>query len=150
MSDAGSCQLSHQELDQLWQAVRNATAAVRRQLAAELQPEGLSESLFAALLCLAQVPDHRLPVTALASRVGMSNGAFTKVVDRLDDGGYIARDTCAVDRRIHYAVLTDEGRALVERLLPLYHGSLRRAFAEPLGAHRVRLLREMLGAVAAA
>jgi DNA-binding MarR family transcriptional regulator len=88
-----------------------ANAAVTRQLSAQLSADhGLNLSAYEALLSLARVPDSRMKRVDLANGLLLSAGGVTRLLDGLERDGLVAREECSTDRRISYAVLTEEGR----------------------------------------
>jgi DNA-binding MarR family transcriptional regulator len=89
-----------------------ANAAVTRQLSAQLSADhGLSLSDYEALLSLARAPDSRLRRVDLANGLLLTAGGVTRLLDGLERDGFVAREECASDRRVSYAVLTEAGRA---------------------------------------
>src|SRR6059036_2197978 len=88
-----------------------ANAAVTRHLSAQLSADhGLNLSAYEALLRLARAPDSRLRRVDLASGILLTAGGVTRLLDGLERDGFVAREDCASDRRVSYAVLTDAGR----------------------------------------
>jgi DNA-binding MarR family transcriptional regulator len=89
-----------------------AQVAVTRQLSAQLSADhGLSINAYEALLHLAQAPDARLRRVDLANGLVLTASGVTRLLDSLERDGFTARQECASDRRVSYAVLTDAGRA---------------------------------------
>lgn len=58
------------------------------------------------------------PIQQIGSKVLMSSGNITYVVDKLEQKGYVVRKTSKEDRRSIYAEITDEGRAFIEQVFP--------------------------------
>jgi DNA-binding MarR family transcriptional regulator len=88
-----------------------ANAAVTRQLSAQLSADhGLNLSAYEALLSLARAPESRMRRVDLANGLLLTAGGVTRLLDGLERDGFVARDVCASDRRVSYAVLTDAGR----------------------------------------
>ena len=82
-----------------------------RQLSAQLSADhGLSLSAYEALLTLARAPESRLRRVDLASDLLLTPSGVTRLLDGLEHDGFIAREECASDRRVSYAVLTGAGR----------------------------------------
>src|SRR5262245_3994167 len=85
-------------------------AALTRDLSAQLEAaHGLTISDYEVLLRLALAPDKRLKRVELASSVVLTPSGITRLLDGLEAAGLVARDNCATDRRVIYAVLTEEG-----------------------------------------
>jgi DNA-binding MarR family transcriptional regulator len=88
-----------------------ANAAVTRQLSAQLGADhGLNLSAYEALLRLVRAPDSRMRRVDLANGLLLSAGGVTRLLDGLERDGFVAREECASDRRVSYAVLTAAGR----------------------------------------
>ena len=56
-------------------------------------------------------------VKGIATHLGLSLPAASRAVDGLIQRGYVTRRESVVDRRSRLVALTDDGRAVVERLL---------------------------------
>jgi DNA-binding MarR family transcriptional regulator len=88
-----------------------AHVAVTRQLSAQLTADhGLNLNAYEALLHLARAPDSRLRRVDLANGLLLTAGGVTRLLDGLERDGLVAREECATDRRVSYAVLTELGR----------------------------------------
>jgi len=93
-----------------WRAFLHAHARLLRRLDEELQAEhGLSLAEYDALLQLAHATDRRLRMSALAERVLLSRSGITRLVDRLEGSGMVARSACVTDARGAEASLTPAG-----------------------------------------
>ena len=87
-----------------------AHAALTRDLSAELEAEhGLTISDYEVLLRLARAPERQLKRVELASSVVLTPSGITRLLDGLEAAGLVERGSCDTDRRVIYAVLTDEG-----------------------------------------
>ncbi len=93
---------------------------------------GLSVVWFEALLRLGRSPDHRMAITELGEQMVLTSGGATRLVDRLEENGYIERISCLTDRRIHWAQLTDEGIAVLTEALAAHLDDLEQHFASQL------------------
>jgi MarR family transcriptional regulator, 2-MHQ and catechol-resistance regulon repressor len=72
---------------------------------------GLTINQYEALLHLARAEDRRMRRVDLAERLILTASGVTRMLDGLERAGYVDRDTCATDRRVTYAVLTEAGLA---------------------------------------
>src|SRR5262249_27295965 len=61
---------------------------------------------------------ERMRMLELARLLRVTPGGLTRIVDRTVKAGWIRRDRPADNRREGYAVLTDEGRALLRSARP--------------------------------
>lgn len=50
----------------------------------------------------------------LANQIALSTGGVTRLIDRLEDDGYVARVVCPSDRRATFLELTDAGIECLE------------------------------------
>jgi DNA-binding MarR family transcriptional regulator len=89
-----------------------AYAHATRQLNAQLTADhGLTISDYEVLLRLSRAPDRRMRRVDLAEQVLLTASGITRLLDGLERAGYVERGSCESDRRVVYAVLTDEGAA---------------------------------------
>lgn len=111
----------------LWVVLSRAQAALAAHAEADVARHGLSLAEFGALEALY----HKGPllVGELQRAVLKSSGGITYVVDRLQEKGLVRRRPCDEDRRAVYAEVTDEGRALMDRIFPQHAESLEAAAA---------------------
>jgi len=115
--------LAHRAL----QALLRAEASVRRTLAAELERAGVSAAGFSALVVLTTAGGS-LELRILRRRLGWSKANATEVVDTLEARGLVARRRLDHDRRTAAVDLTNQGRALVDRVFPDHADRVSRAF----------------------
>lgn len=93
-----------------WRAFLRAHASITRALEAELVAEQqLSLASYDVLVQLAEAPGRRLRMTELADAVLLSRSGITRLVDRLEKGGLVARCPVESDGRGVAAELTDGG-----------------------------------------
>ena len=91
-------------------ALVRAHAAATRRLSAQLSADhGLTLSDYEVLLRLARAPDRRMRRVDIATEVLLSASGITRLLDGLEQSGLVERAACASDRRVVYAVLTDDG-----------------------------------------
>lgn len=115
-----------------WRILLQAHASLIERLNADLEREaGLPLTQYEVLLHLSESPDGRLRMRDLADSVLLSPSGLTRLVDRMERVGLVARDTCSSDRRGSFAVLTPEGKAALRRAAPTHL----RGIAEYFGAH---------------
>jgi DNA-binding MarR family transcriptional regulator len=109
-----------------------AGIAVTRQLSAQLSADhGLSINAYEALLQLARAPERRMRRVDLANSLLLTAGGVTRLLDGLERDGLVARDDCATDRRVSYAVLTKAGRTKLREATKSHTRQIR----ELMGAH---------------
>ncbi len=97
---------------QAWRGFLRAHAALTKALDAELEARhGLPLTSYDVLITVESAEDDRVRMCDLASSVLLSRSGLTRLVDRLERDGLIARESCTADARGQFAVLTDNGRA---------------------------------------
>src|SRR5690348_716328 len=134
-----------------WRAFLNAHAAVIDRIEREMAAAGvLPLGLYDVLVPLSEAPDRRLRLHELASRVVLSRSTLTRMVDRLEAAGLLARERVATDRRGAYAVLTEAGAQALREAWPVYARGIMGYFARFLDDEEVRVLTTSLGRVDAA
>ncbi|MBB2914926.1 DNA-binding MarR family transcriptional regulator [Streptosporangium becharense] len=79
---------------------------------------GLSEIDFETLIRLARSPGGRLRMSDLAAQTSLSTSGMTRVVDRLEREGLVARQSCSTDRRASYAAITPAGTDRLSGVIP--------------------------------
>jgi DNA-binding MarR family transcriptional regulator len=106
---------------QPWLAFLRAHAAVSRTLEAELEAEqSMSLADYEALMQLAHADGRRLRMSELADRMILTRSGISRLVDRLEAGGYVERVACSTDARGAYAVLTEAGYARLQAASPTH------------------------------
>ena len=78
--------------------------------------ENIPFDWFEVLIEIIEAPNERIKMTDLARLTLRSKSGATRLVDRLAEAGLVQRETSAEDRRAVFVTLTDEGRALFERV----------------------------------
>jgi DNA-binding MarR family transcriptional regulator len=126
--------LSRTELD-VWRSFLRAHAHLTRVLEAELlTAQRLSLASYDVLVQLAEAPEHRLRMTELADAVLLSRSGVTRLVDRLEKNGLVARARVDSDGRGVVAVLTQLGFDRLRAATGTHLTGVARHFAGPLAA----------------
>jgi DNA-binding MarR family transcriptional regulator len=89
--------------------VRGHAAVTRAMNARLVADHGLTINQYEALLHLARADGRRMRRVDLAERLVLTASGVTRMLDGLEQAGYVDRDACASDRRVTYAVLTETG-----------------------------------------
>ena len=124
-----------------WRGLLRIHAGLVRTLDAELEAaHALPLTSYDVLIYLADAPGRRLRMAELADSVLLSRSGVTRLVDRLEREGLLARDTCSSDGRGTFAVLTDKGEELLARARPTHRAGVRRRFLDHFSEDEMRLL----------
>jgi DNA-binding MarR family transcriptional regulator len=112
---------------QAWRAVVTSHAAVTDRVQTALAGAALPPlSWFELMRAVKRSPTGRPRMSELAEWLTLSRGGITKLVDRLEDAGYLARVTCSEDRRSLQAELTPAGERMLDEMREVYESVLER------------------------
>ena len=118
-----------------WRGMLQTHARVTRALDAQMRAEhGLSVSAYEVLMFLADAPDHRLRMAAIADRVLLSRSGCTRLVDRLVKLGYVTRCSAESDGRGAFAALTGAGLDALRAARRTHREGVRMYFLDHLDA----------------
>jgi DNA-binding MarR family transcriptional regulator len=125
-----------------WVGFLRVHAALVDVLGRELEQQaGLPLSWYDVLVQLAVAPDGRLRMQDLAAAVVLSKSGLTRLIDRIETAGLVARTSCPSDRRGTYAEITAKGRAALDEARPVHHRGIQQHFAGRLGQRELAALR---------
>ncbi len=128
-----------------WRSYLQSHASIVRRLDAELAAEhGMTTRDYEVLLYLAQTPDRRLPMSALAESTMLTRSGITRLVDGLVASGLIQRVACPNDARVSYAQLTETGYEKLRDAGWTHVASIRRLFLEHFSAEEIEQLASLL------
>jgi DNA-binding MarR family transcriptional regulator len=129
-----------------WTAFTTAHALLYRQLEQQLKREfGLSGLQYEILARLSGTPDREMRMAELASALVNSKSGLTYQIGQMEKNGLVRRRSCPSDDRAVFAVLTDEGMALLERAAPSHVELVRELLIDVLTPDQVRALADGLG-----
>jgi DNA-binding MarR family transcriptional regulator len=127
---------------QVWRAFLGANKLVFEQLDRELQRDAkIPHAYYEILVRLSEAPDRALRMSALADRSQSSRSRLSHAVARLEDTGWVKRESCPDDKRGQIARLTDEGFAALAAAAPLHVESVRRHVFDPLTSTQLEQLK---------
>jgi DNA-binding MarR family transcriptional regulator len=134
------------ESELAWLELHQVSGLLNGELSRRLEKDaGMSKAEHDVLWYLANVPDRRLTMSDLADRLLLSRSGTTRLVDRLEQRGWIRRETPPANRRSTYAVLTPEGTKAVRRSIRVVWSVRPDLFDERLSETDVADLRRVLG-----
>jgi len=102
---------------------------------------GVPVHWFEVMLRLARSPEQRLRMGELANQVGLSTSGLTRLIDRMEEAGYVLREACKLDRRGAEAALTGKGQDFLRDALPAHVERVQKALGDPLGDELCTLTR---------
>jgi DNA-binding MarR family transcriptional regulator len=143
--ETGSSSLEGVALE-AWRSYLQSHATILRMLDAELVSEhGITARDYEVLLYLAQAPERKLPMSALAESTMLTRSGITRLVDGLVAGGFIERTACPSDARVSYAQLTDDGFVKLRKAGCTHVRGIDRLFLEHFSAEETSHLASLLG-----
>ncbi|HEU0246566.1 MAG TPA: MarR family transcriptional regulator [Gaiellaceae bacterium] len=141
--------LSEQSLGvRAFAALIRAHSSATRRLSSQLTTDhGLTISDYEVLLRLARAPDRRLRRVDLAEQVLLTASGITRLLDGLEQSGLVERGSCATDRRVVYAVLTDAGLAKVRDASKSHFAQVDQLFTEYFGEEELEAVGDLLSRI---
>lgn len=128
-----------------WIQFLRSHAALTRQLSARLEARhGLSLRDYDVLVQLYWAPDRRLRRIDLARTVLLSPSGVTRLLNGLERAGWVAKDQCAGDARVTYAVLTGSGVEKFEQARVQHLADIQEVFGSRFTAEECTQLEELL------
>jgi DNA-binding MarR family transcriptional regulator len=124
-----------------WRGMLRVHATLTKALDAELEAaHGLPLTSYEVLLHLDDAEGQRMRMSDLAATVILSRSGLTRLVDRLEREGLIARESCASDARGSFATLTPAGRRKLAAARATHLAGVRSLFLDHFGAEELELL----------
>jgi DNA-binding MarR family transcriptional regulator len=121
-------------------------ASVSRAMSAELVAEhGLTINDYEALLHLSKAEGGRMRRVDLAGMLLLTPSGVTRLLDGLEQAGWVERASCASDRRVTYAVLTATGREKLHEAAKAHVAQVRAFFEERFSSKELDQLAALLG-----
>lgn len=130
-----------------WAVLLTAHATLIEHIQAALAAAGLPALDWYDVLWELEKGEGRLRMHDLARRVVLSRSNLSRLADRLEDAGLVAREDCAEDGRGYELVLTRAGRAIRRKMWPVYEAQIERVFSRHLTVEDARAIGEALGRV---
>ncbi len=116
-----------QEALDLYIALARASQWVNAHADRDIRQHGLNRTEFGVLELLYHKGPQ--PLQQIGSKVLMSSGNITYVVDKLEKKQFVRRRVSLEDRRLIYAEVTEEGSAFIEQVFPQHSEVIRQSVA---------------------
>ena len=127
-----------------WRAILQSHAALVERIGRQVSAAGgVSLDSYDVMLALSNAPGGRLKMGELACHVVLSRSGLTRLMDRMEAAGWVARELAAGDRRSFEAFLTPQGETAFRQTWPLYARAIAQTLA-PLSETEAQQLAELL------
>lgn len=103
----------------------------------------LSWGHYEIMVMLSEAPGRSRRMSELADATQSSRSRLSHAVTRLEELGWVRRETCATDRRGQLAVLTDAGYTALEAAAPMHVESVREHLFDQLSPQQLANLRDI-------
>jgi DNA-binding MarR family transcriptional regulator len=124
-----------------WHGMLSLQAHVLREIDVALsRVHRISVREFDVLITLTNAPDGRLRMTDLAQRVMLSPSGLSRLVDRLQRDGLVARTPDPDDARGARTALTDAGQVKLDEARTTHNAVIREHFIHRLSGEDLRRL----------
>ncbi|MFI5954844.1 MarR family winged helix-turn-helix transcriptional regulator [Cryptosporangium sp. NPDC051539] len=134
-----------------WRAYIEANRLLNEALDRQLQRDaGMPHTYYEILVRLADVPGRSLRMSELAHSSLSSRSRLSHAVSRLEERGWVRRESCPTDGRGALAVLTDEGYRVLRAAAPAHVAEVRKRLIDRLTPEQVAQLGEIARAICGA
>lgn len=128
-----------------WTRLVKASQRVLGAIEADLKAAGFPPlGWYDILLELRRSDSGRLRPLEIEGRLLIAQHNVSRLIDRLEKGGYVLREPCEADGRGQVVVITEEGRGLLNRMWPAYEAAIRKHVAAKLDDEEAASLADLL------
>jgi DNA-binding MarR family transcriptional regulator len=129
-----------------WARLLRAHASATRELSTRLQAtHGLTINDYECLLVLSHAEGGAMRRVDIASDLMLTPSGVTRLLDGLQEAGYVCNHACDTDARVKYAMLTPEGRQKLDEASSSHLGGVAELFREHFSEEELRTLAALLG-----
>jgi DNA-binding MarR family transcriptional regulator len=133
-----------------WKSLLMARQRVLDAVSAEMKAAGLPPLEFChVLIQLTRTGHERLRPMELERRLELPQYTMSRLLDRMEKAGLIAREACPTDGRSHHVRATPAGRQAMEAIWPVYCAAIERHLGGALCDTNAGMLAELLDRVGA-
>ncbi|MGB9357062.1 MAG: MarR family winged helix-turn-helix transcriptional regulator [Acidimicrobiia bacterium] len=150
MSDTAPNGLSRAEL-RAWRRVGTGFSRLLSTFDRQLRDDaGLSLDDFDVLATLASAPGGAMRMAVLAERISFSPSRLSHAVQRMEQRGWVTRESTPDDRRGRVAHLTEQGDQVLRAAWPGHADLIRRLVIDPLDPEQFEALGESFARISQA
>jgi DNA-binding MarR family transcriptional regulator len=124
-----------------WRGLLRMTAQLNARMNRQLQDDyGISLADYDVLVVLSEAPEGRLRVFEMAGALAWEQSRVSHQLARMQRRGLVAREECPADARGAFVVLTEAGRAAIERAAPAHVEMVRQLVFDGLSRDQLAAL----------
>jgi DNA-binding MarR family transcriptional regulator len=113
---------------------------------ADLKSAGLPPlGWYDILLELRRSESGQLRPLEIEGRLLIAQHNVSRLIDRLEKAGYVARKPCEQDGRGQVVAITEDGRAMLKRVWPVYEAAIQKHVGAKLNQAEAEALARILG-----
>lgn len=127
-----------------WALLLTAHATLVERIEQALAAAGLPPLGWYDVLWELEKAGGRLRMRELARRVVLSKSNLSRLADRLEDAGLVAREASPEDGRGYDLALSRAGRSMRRRMWPVYETQIQQLFAAHMSLEEARVVGEAL------
>jgi DNA-binding MarR family transcriptional regulator len=106
----------HSRGQEAYLALLRTADDMRRRVSLVLEPAGVTLQQYNVLRILRGAGAEGLPTLAIGERMIERTPGVTRLIDRMEERGWVVRERCTEDRRRVWCKITERGRRLIEPL----------------------------------
>ena len=124
-----------------WRGLLRMTAQLNARMNRQLQDDyGISLTDYEVLVVLSEAPQGRRRVFEIADALAWEQSRVSHQLARMQRRGLVARQECPTDARGAFVVLTEAGRAAIERAAPAHVEMVRQLVFDGLSRDQLAVL----------
>lgn len=125
---------------QVYRLLRESAKTLKNDLRKMIEKNGITWQQFHALY---HIPAEGAPVNELAKKLNCNASNMTGLIDRMTENGWVYRKHSEEDRRVWLIMLTEEGAALRERLIPEHNENIHKRLSV-LSTEELETMKQLL------
>jgi len=115
-----------------WRRYIVASRRLLEALDSDLQPHDVSMADYEILAQLSDAPDRRMRMSDLADVAMLSRSRLSHRMKVMEKAGWVKRESCPIDKRGYFAVMTPKGWKAIVAAAPDHVASVRTRFVDHL------------------
>lgn len=125
----------------LFIVLTRAMQSITKRVEEDIKSYGLNTTEFAVLELLYHKGDQ--PIQKIGEKVLLASSSITYVVDKLEKKNLIKRQPCPEDRRVTFAVITEEGKQFMNDIFPKHKEAIQEIFGGLDNPEKEQLIKQL-------